>query len=285
MGIYDRDYYQETERSTWARGNASVVQTLIVINVVIALADLFSDGWLSAHMAVPSTLLQQPWNFWKLLTAGFAHESLSERNGIWHVAGNMITLWFFGRAVEAVYGSREFLWIYLTLIVIASLGWVLVESLVSAGPMYMLGASGAVAGIVVLFILHFPQVKVMMLFLPIPIPAWVFGIFMITMDVLGASGYRGDRVAFLAHLSGAAFAYVYYRSGIRLTDLVGRWRFPSFQRRPKLRVHSDGRREFDLERSADRILAKMHADGADSLTAEERRILNEYSRHVRQRKN
>ncbi|HEY6564514.1 MAG TPA: rhomboid family intramembrane serine protease [Pirellulaceae bacterium] len=295
MGIYDRPYYRDEEGTGGWRGPRSVVTALILINVGIAILDLFTapvakangvGHWLSETMALPSTALQRPWELWKLLTAGFAHESFSQHNGMMHVLLNMYGLWLFGRGVESRLGSREFLRLYLGLVVLANLVWLLLHAALQGDGALLLGASGAVTGITVLFILYVPHQRFLMLFFPAPVPAWVLGILIVGMDVLGAIGLSGQgngNVAFSVHLAGAALAYLYYRSGLRLSDVRPKWLTWKRWTRPRLRVHHEGNPSDDLERTADRILAKMHEQGADSLTAEERRILSDYSRRIRQK--
>jgi membrane associated rhomboid family serine protease len=291
MGIYDRDYYQDARQAPWS-ADASMVTRLMLINGAIAILDLFTPvtrepygavgRWLTNYMALPSDLANMPWDSWKLFTYGFAHESISRPNGIWHVAWNMYSLWLFGRAVEGVYGAKEFVRVYLTLIAGSGLIWVLCSALAGGEPTVLVGASGAVTGITVLFILHYPHVRFMMMFIPIPIPAWVLGILIIGMDTMGAIGYRQDNVAFAAHLAGAGMAYAYFRSGIRLTPWIT-WKLPRLARRPRLKVRHPEEDHRDLEREADRVLAKLHEKGADSLTTAERRLLDEYSRQMRQK--
>jgi hypothetical protein len=115
-----------------------------------------------------------------------------------------------------------------------------------------------------------------------------------------AFGARGN-VAFQVHLAGAAFAAAYYLLGWNFGGLLPggganfrRW----FQRKPRLRVHSgaedagpftSGRAAGaddaydDLDRRADDVLRKLHETGEESLTAKERRLLEEYSRRMRQK--
>jgi membrane associated rhomboid family serine protease len=296
MGIYDRPYYQdESPQGFSLGGQRSIVTNLIIINVVIFFVDAFTSPvtatshWLSYHMAVGPETLTEPWNWWKLLTYGFAHASLAEANrgAIFHVGFNMYALWLFGRDVETVRGRREFLIVYLALVVLAGLAWAVLQRLMGA-PASMVGASGAVTGIMILFVCHFPHRKFMLLFVPVPVAAWVLVGGFILLDVFGAMSLRsGDNVAYTCHLAGAAFAFAYYRSGLRLEG-VAAGKVPgislkALRPRPKLRVHDPDARYRDLDRKADHILEKLHREGADSLTAAERRILEDYSRRMRQK--
>ena len=94
MGIYDRPYYRDEQSQTFSLGGQrSMVVNLILINVVIFFLDAFTrpapgGRWLSSHMAVSSAVLSEPWNWWKLLTYGFAHASLQSQLSIFHVGFN-----------------------------------------------------------------------------------------------------------------------------------------------------------------------------------------------------
>jgi membrane associated rhomboid family serine protease len=296
MGIYDRDYYQDDlpQRSRVFSGKRSMVMNIIVVNVIIAILDVFSpviEGMngrpvghvLSDFLALHTSDLVEPWYLWRLLTAGFTHASFDMH--LTHILFNMYSLWLFGRDVEATYGPREFLRLYLVLIVGASAIW-LVTTKLSGIQSSMVGASGAIAGITVLFILLFPNRQFIQFPFFFPVPAWILGIILIGGDALGFFGMvsqRGTQIAFAAHLGGALLGFVYYRSGIKLESIFPAWRLPVFKSKPRLRVVSDDSVADNLERRADEILAKMHEHGADSLTPEERRILNDFSRRMRQK--
>lgn len=309
MGIYDRDYARDDQaRPPMALGQ-SMVLTIIVINAAVFLANLFFGGENDALMYILSAdvySLIRPWMWWQLLTSGFAHDP----DDIRHILFNMVGLWFLGREVERVLGRWEFLCFYLTAIVVGSvihlarLYFFYPEfitgptGLVVASPwaIHLLGASGAVTATVMLFIFKFPRMK-LLLFFAIPIPAWVAGALFVGMDLLGSmgKGLSGPNVAYDVHLAGAAFAFMYFyfkwnfgrMVPRRLADALrgmGRAMRPG----PKLRVHApDDERPVDdysqQDEEADRILAKIDREGMESLTAKERRILEDYSRRMRQK--
>ena len=294
MGIYDRGYYQREPAFGFSTGRvANVIKTLIIINVLIFIADQFAPATqrngdtyhqLSDFLALKSDLFSKPWNAWQLLTAGFAHAPLDGSRSFWHLFGNMLGLFVFGTSLEQHYGSKEFLRLYLGLIVGSNLIWVIIEA-IAGNNSQLYGASGGVAGLVVLYALLFPQRKLFIIPIPVPIPAWVIGILFVGGDVIGALGHRDAGVAFTAHLGGAALGFLYLRSGIRLSDLFRDGiSLPKFGK-PKLRIHRQGttpnRRQ--LDRRADEILEKVHKHGADSISEEERKILDDYSRRMRQK--
>ncbi|MGH7135357.1 MAG: rhomboid family intramembrane serine protease, partial [Pirellulales bacterium] len=144
------------------------------------------------------------------------------------------------------------------------------------------GASGAVVGVTILFVLHYPM-RMIYIWGVLPVRAWVLGSLCIVQNVLGL-GVSKDSVAYEAHLAGAAFAYIYYATGWNL----GRWwprRFSlgSLKPRPKLRVHEPEHEE-SLSDQVDRILEKISREGEASLTAQERRTLEDASRRYQQRR-
>lgn len=285
MGLYDRDYVREERQGFFLGGDRSMVANLIIINVGIFLLDvIFFDGKLSAGMKVKSDLFETPWNCWQLLTAGFAH---SPKN-VLHVGFNMFGLWMFGRDVEAIYGRKEFLRIYLTMIVFSSLAFVIVANTIARGHAgSMLGASGAVNGIMVLYALHYPT-RLLYIWGILPIPTWLACLIMVGTNVVGFNqamhGQNDARIAFEAHLAGALFAVIYFKTGWNL----GRWLPASFSlsrlKRPKLKIHKPASGEPDLTQELDRILEKISSQGESSLTAAERRTLEEASRRYQQRR-
>lgn len=283
MGLYDRDYIREDDQPTSLFGGQhSMVVNLMLLNAAIFVVDMFADGKFSQFLAVKDDLPRHPWNAWQLLTAGFAHSPLD----MWHIVGNMFGLWLFGRDVEGIYGRKEFLRIYLTMIVFGSLAWLISVNTVHTavrGGRIMYGASGAVMGITALFAIHYPR-RPIYIWGVFPVPAWLLCSLFIVADFTAATR-RDDSVAHEAHLAGAAFAFIYYYTGWNL----GRW-LPSgrslrgLKRRPKLRVHEPPARDENLADQLDRILDKISREGQASLTPQERDTLEEASRRYQQRR-
>jgi membrane associated rhomboid family serine protease len=282
MGIYDRDYYRE-ERQTFAlRAPRSVTATLIIINVVVYLVDYLllagdRNGQIAESLRVTVGSLTHPELWWRFLTYGFVHARQPE-----HIVVNMLVLWFFGRPVEERYGAKEFLRLYLVLLVLSSLVWAAIGTFLESAPKEesVVGASGAVTGIVILFVVSYPQARVLLFFV-LPMPAWVLGVLFVAWNIWGAMAQSTSHVAYTVHLSGAAFAFLYYRFGWNLGQLVpgrGSWRW--LRRRPHLRLHTPEAPEEDekLSEEVDRILAKISLQGEASLTGKERRTLQNASR-------
>jgi membrane associated rhomboid family serine protease len=287
LGIYDRDYYrQQQQPGVSSYAPRTVIGAIIVVNVVIWIADAFtsSDGghshWLSDALAVHDYTLFRPWLWWEFLTAGFAH-SPNEFN---HILGNMLVLFFLGRDVEDRYGSKEFLRVYLVMVVLASVVWNLLNAR-TVGYTMAFGASGAIAGVVVLYALNFPN-RTLLLFFVIPMPAWLLGALFVAYDMYGQIILKDSNIAYSMHLTGAAFAFVYYQRGWNLTRLTsGRIPWPSFRRKPRLRIHTPEEESTpDLSVEVDRILEKIYREGEAGLTAKERKTLETASREYQKRK-
>ena len=181
---------------------------------------------------------KHPWLWWQFLTAGFTHDP----NTIGHIFWNMFALFVFGRDMEARYGSREFLRIYLATLLFANVAWCIVTEFAARTDWATCyGASGAIAGVVVLYAFNFPHTTFLLFFI-FPVPAWLLGAGIVLYDMYGAMvGIRGSNVAYVAHVAGAAFAGVYYLQRWNLTRLTGDLpgRFKSlFRSKPRLRIRT-----------------------------------------------
>ncbi len=291
MGIYDRPYYQDDQpQGLTLRAPQSVVISLIVINVVVWLANgLLTPGQggqmgaISDALAAHSHTLQKPWLWWQFLTYGFVHS-----DGVQHILFNMLGLFFLGRAVEQHLGRWEFLRFYLAALVCGSIAWGL-ANLVTGVPQnidyVLLGASGAVAAVVILFALNFPR-QTLLLFFVLPVPAWVVGVMLVVGDMLGATGIAGPSyVAYTVHLAGAAFAFLYFYFHWNFGRLVPQgFSLSRLKPRPKLRIHDPDDAMETLSSEVDRILEKIHREGEASLTRKERRTMENASREFQRRR-
>jgi len=291
MGIYDRDYYREEQSGFSIRTPRTMVVTLILINVALYLANGLltpETDAITYKLAASDNTLTNPLLWWQFLTYGFVH---AKSPG--HILFNMLQLFFLGRAVEQLYGRWEFLRIYLVTLAVGSVIWAVSSAIfdplqIAEGGLpsrrFLIGASGAVCGVVILFVLNFPNQTLILFPIPIPIKAWVIGVLLIVFNVVGAVVQFGN-VAFGVHLSGMAFAYLYFRNRWSLRWLGGdlfsaKW----FQRRPKLRIHDPGEEDTRLAQEVDRILEKIHSQGEDSLTRKERRTLESASKEYQKRR-
>ena len=285
MGIYDRDYYQQQRQPGISlRAPRSMVVTLIIINAVVFLAnglltpDTNKITWL---LALHDGTLSNPLMWWEFLTYGFAHASIQ------HILFNMLGLFFLGRYVEDRYGRWEFLRVYLVMIVLGSVAFAVTTALFKQDQSFtLIGASGAVSGIVLLFILNFPQVTLVLFPIPIPIKAWLLGVILVVFNLYGAINEIGN-TAFGVHLIGMVFAFIYFQNNWNTGRLFkGRFsmKWLKLGRRPRLKIHDPESNQFDLNKEVDRILEKIHREGESSLTRKERQMLETASREYQKRR-
>jgi membrane associated rhomboid family serine protease len=147
---------------TERRQRFSAVGVLIALNVGVFLYQLLRPGHeeeLLDLYALSSQGIEQG-RWWQLVTHAFLHGS------IWHLLFNMAGLWFAGRIVERVMGTGRFLALYLACAVAGGLAQILLEG----GKFLLLGASGAVCGVILAFATIFPEAQiVMLLFFVIPL--------------------------------------------------------------------------------------------------------------------
>ncbi len=305
MGLHDREYYRDDATTGGGgfqmRRPRSVVVWLIIINVVIYVGIMLTtsvepEGFVVSQvnqvLKLDSDAFVKPWKLYGLFTCGFAHAAPGAGPGILHLVFNMYGLFLFGRDVEQKYGRAEFLSFYIAALVLSSLGWLIWQTVMNFGadpPFSAIGASGAVVGVTILYCINFPK-RTLLLFGVIAVPAWVLGLMYVGFDLMNAIGIGHPNIAWQAHLAGAGVAAVYAWSKIRITSLSGGWNpLDLLKRKPKLRVHDPGeddnaeRRYRDLDEKADELLIKIRREGEDSLTSNERQILEDYARRMRQK--
>lgn len=141
---------------------------------------------------------------WQLLTSGFMHGGNS------HLFFNMFALWMFGGALEKRMGRKRFAWYYFICLLGASLVQLVVATLAvkNGYPYATVGASGAVFGLLLAFGWLFPERKLMLIFLPIPIPARIFvALYGAAELMMGLSGAKTG-IAHFAHLGGMVFGVI-----------------------------------------------------------------------------
>ena len=156
----------------------------------------------------------------------------------------------------------------------------------------MIGASGAVTCVWVLFALNYPN-RMMLFWGIFPIPMWLFGIIYIAPDIRGfLASLHGEvsQTAYEAHLGGALLALAYQRFGWNFGRALPRSVTMSVPRmkpttRPKLKIHQPAAdAPVDLDSEVDRLLDKINATGFDSLSAAEKATLEKASARYQKRR-
>lgn len=275
MGIYDRDYQKETTGKGEYFGTGGlfsnvppVTRYFLIINILVfvvmyllGLRDFF-DKYFSVHPVSYVNILQ----VWRLVTYQFLHAD------ILHIFFNMMMLYFLGPILESTWGSRTYLRFYL---ISGAVGGVVYTLLVlghvlGAGP--MVGASGAIYGLMAAAAILYPHAQVY-LFGTIPMrmkTLLIITIIFSVMNFLGGKNAGGEAAHLSGVAAGAVFVYVLPRfTNWRLERSKGAW-----QRKLE--------KERAFQGEVDRILEKVHQQGLGSLTRNEKNTLKEATRREQQ---
>jgi membrane associated rhomboid family serine protease len=283
------------------------VQALIAINVAILFlqATVVSDADMFSALAFQwGNLANGRW--WTTATYMFVHASF------WHLAGNMYALFLFGPRLEHAWGAKKFVRFYL----LAGLGGLVFHALFVRGDTMLVGASAAVFGVMGAYALLWPREE-LFLFGIIPLRVRTLVILIVGYNVaMGLYGTGGDasNVAYLAHLGGFAVAWFYMRTPPATSIEQLRQRIAQVpdaddlpraipRTMPRSRERLDEVDEIVAKSKAvvakrptivapprprdasaeelNRVLDKISEHGIDSLTLEERHVLEEMSKLLR----
>ena len=180
--------------------NATII--LIVVNILVFLFSSVDRGGKLVYLYLIPNYVLQAGAWWQVVTYMFVH------SGWWHLFFNMLALFMFGIQLERHMGSTEFLLYYFASGIGAGIVTVLFNSATGQGMIPVVGASGAIYGLLLAFAAFFPDARI-----------FVFGILPIRAPI-AVSGYAGieivsqlvnprSGVAHLTHLSGFAVGYLY----------------------------------------------------------------------------
>lgn len=232
------DTYQDGSYQDGAFGRPSItytVQLLIIINTIILIAQLLLDIPLGddvVNNTPAGNVINEYVSFiapnflkgyvWTVVTYMFFHGSLS------HLFFNMLWLFFMGSEVERVLGTRQFLWFYLLCGVVGVLTNFLPYILFDRYVVSVIGASGAIMGVIVAFAMIDPDRKLFLFPIPFPISARALVFVFLALNLLSAAqGGTGTSVA--THLGGMATGYAFMKYRPRLSQ----WKLKRRKKGPK----------------------------------------------------
>jgi membrane associated rhomboid family serine protease len=240
-----------------------MVKSLLIINVIVYLLEYITGGSQMIYLlGLVPRLVMQRFYIWQFFTYMFLH------GGFWHLFLNMFILWMFGSEIERYWGSRQFLkYYFITGVGAGVLSWLTAIH----SPYPTIGASGAIYGILVAYGMMFPNRPVYVYFL-LPVKAKYFVIFLAIMELMASRGQASSGIAHFAHLGGMLFGYLYLKRE-RFFYLAGdvlRGRKSKRQAGEKWQQEQDR----DMEKKVDEILQKISREGMNSLTPEEKDLLD-----------
>ena len=241
------------------------VLRILIATVLMFFVQQTASGVTPLLYLVPTQVLTRPWT---LVTYMFLHA------GLGHIFWNMLGLYFFGPRVESRMGSQRFITLYFVSGIVGAL-----FSVVLAPRFAVLGASGAVLGVLMAFARFWPRERVY-IWGVLPIEARWLVIIYAAIDILGFNGFGKLGIANVAHLGGFAGALLYLlflerRQGARrfkqaATPRVAESALGNWRNVDRGSIHAVNREEVD------RILDKISASGLASLTPQERQFLSNF---------
>jgi membrane associated rhomboid family serine protease len=280
------------------------VQWIIGLNIVVYFLQVTIVQPADLQSALGFEPARFPAHWWGILTYAFAH------GGFWHIALNLYTLWIFGPRVEHAWSAAEFTRFYL----LCALGGSLTHFAFVRDGGVLIGASAAVLGVMVAYAARWPNDEVY-LFGVIPVKVRWLVVGLVVVNLLSGLASDGAGVAYLAHVGGIVAAWLYLRtmhfSAERVRSHVatapdypedGPRPVPRGSNRPREpRTETDdivaksrailgapirrpiatGKSEPKRREALDRVLDKIAATGMQSLTSDERRVLDEESKRLR----
>ena len=223
--------------------SSPAIKLLIFVNIGAFLLTMIVPDIVLRLGVVPRAVFEQL-AIWQLVTYMFLH------GDVFHILFNMLLLWMFGTELERTWGTRFFAQYYFVTGIgaaVTSLVWA-ISPLPFADSMYdsvMIGASGAVYGVLLAYGLYFPHRPIYMYFV-FPVPAKYFVMIMGAIAFLSSVGSAGSGVAHTAHLGGLLVGYLYLKGlrGRPLAELKYRWlRWRMNRARNKFGVYSGGRED------------------------------------------
>jgi membrane associated rhomboid family serine protease len=169
---------------------------LIILSVVAVSVAAFSNRALMDRLILVPVRVAKRREYQRLLTAGWVHGDAG------HLIFNMLSLYFFADMVEHALGAMQFLLLYFSAVVVGFVPTVVRYK--NQANYRSLGASGAVSAVIFSAIVMNPGLSMYLMFIPIPIPGWLFGIAYLAYSAYSARRGR-DNINHDAHFTGAVY--------------------------------------------------------------------------------
>ena len=301
--LSDRDYMREEDNGMGLSWTVMLLIALVVVFAADAIAKAYLGLSLQQHGTLSSSVWQKGW-VWQLLTFQFLHVDFP------HLFFNGLGLWMFGRPIEAAFGGRRMLGLW---IAGGLVGGLLQLGISAAFPNQfspdVVGASAGLMTFLAIFCRLEPDARIL-LALIVPVPARFLFYFSVGVALFFTVVPSRDGVAHAAHLGGLLFGWFWVQAGYhrgeglgdRLSEAWQRWRQqrrsrgtsasraasgrilkPTFGSKPAVvRPEKLSDAEF-MAREVDPILEKIARDGIGSLTAAERQTLEDARKKVARR--
>jgi membrane associated rhomboid family serine protease len=289
MSWRDRPYanggYEQPQMRLQFRKPSTAVMWLLIANVAIHFIHVFwnrmAPGFAVYTFGLSLSGLKSGY-FWEPVTYMFLHDPV----GLWHILCNMLGLYIFGTEFEKTFGRNRFLQFYGTCAVVGGLAYLVLSVVASTrfADVPLVGASGAIYGLLIAAIIFFPHIRVVVIIFPMPVR--VFGLIILAILLLQLlAGNFENPGGEVCHAAGAATGIaIFYAWGIMPQIRIGSGNKPSLLERRRQGSWARKQKKLAVEQAeVDRILAKVHEEGIQSLSRKERRILEQATRRQQER--
>lgn len=265
------DYPQSSSRAYGFFNDIPGVRVLIALNLaVFVVAQFVPAAALYARLGLVPAAVVNHGQWWQVVTYLFTHA------GLGHLVLNMLMLWMFGAVIERRWGTREFVAYFFITGIGAGICSILMntQSLVP-----VVGASGAIFGILVAFAMMFPESVILMFFF-VPMKMKHAVVVLAGINLLGALSNPGSGVAYIAHLGGGLVGFLYLK-GEAIRIRLRSWRpISPLQKIQQQHQRRQEQRQLVLDEEVDRILDKISREGMTRITPQERETLKAKSRQL-----
>jgi membrane associated rhomboid family serine protease len=271
MSIYDRDYsrpdYEQQRPQMQFRFPqvTPVVKNLLILNIGIYLACIIIKplgNFVYTWFSVDSRSLSSSLQIWRLVGYQFLHD----QSTVTHLLFNMMGLYFLGPTLERFWHSKKFLIFYLVCGSVGGISYILLSRLGIVGAGVLVGASGAILGMLAACAILFPQFVVFIFIFPVPIrvASALFMMLYIINIFTGGPNAGGDAAHLAGMIVGGGYVYLW----------------PRLKNRYRPAIHSDNwevrfKAYSEIQREVDRILEKVAKQGIGSLSKQEKKTLAE----------
>ncbi len=252
------------------------VKNILFANGIVFLMSMLNNQlfyFLSNNFALHAYDVLYQFKIWQLFTYMFLH------GGFWHIFFNMFIFWMFGTELEMEWGSKQFLKYYF----ICGVGAGIINILLtSSDPSYpgTVGASGAIYGIMVAYALRYPDRLVYIYFL-FPVKVKYMVGFLAIISFLSTWNTQGDGIAHAAHLGGMLVGFIYLKYWQHFYKVKSMFQQSTKKPVSKSSKTDDEKVEY-YRKKIDELLDKINRVGYLNLTDEEKELLEEGSKYLRE---
>jgi membrane associated rhomboid family serine protease len=258
--------------------HAPITRTLLLLCVGVTLLSLVARNWIGAGdpTAWLALSLDNAPFVYPFFTYVFPHSTYNPL----HIILNMLMLWWLGQELESRLGKTRYLTLFFGAAVFGALAHLAFTlALREARGGMLMGASGGVFALIFFIARETPSRPFFFYFVQIPARVLAFLLLVLEVWPLLFGRFDADGVAHACHLAGAAYGFVWQRHPFDAFAALDRARGVLRERAAERTAANESADDAEM----DRLLRKIHDQGMPSLTASERRFLEERSRALKRR--